>query len=565
MNFDDIYNKFIEKLKENVKNGEDKEISEIIDEIIKEQLKEYLKGEIKEALLNIKDKSEKVILKNIREKLGKSITENAYKAYQLRSLRLSSRLYNNLKDVEKEALKALNEAFEAKKTIADIRKKLLEGYRFEEEDILKVKKKLPKYLQEPLAELQVKQLKTRPLKAAYIRLLESKNAKEFEKALKVALTEKSRYFAERIAKTEEARSFAFARAYEIFEDKNISLAKYHLCSCHKITDQCDFFASVDFGYGKGIYPKDEMVTLPNHPHCACYYSKIHRTIKKKENIRNPFKKTALEFKKKKTVFSVWELNQIASGKHPIDVLNERIYEQLYKQNIFSAFIKQLAKDSDKKFEKVKEDYEHFLSLGARPLSKVEKIEPPDDEFDEFGNEYNEPTEEEIEAIEEYTDWGFLDIREYNEGKNNDKRVGRLVETLKGIFASYAPNSKGKILYRGASRPREKYNRWAKAKIGEVFVFDWSFSSWSEKNDIANDFAEPNVFETPIMFRMIDSGRGGYKIAKYSVDNHQDEDEVLLPRYPVVEVIDKHFDEKGILWIDLTRRDDLEGRLKGWTK
>lgn len=68
-----------------------------------------------------------------------------------------------------------------------------------------------------------------------------------------------------------------------------------------------------------------------------------------------------------------------------------------------------------------------------------------------------------------------------------------------------------------------------------------------------------------MFRMIDSGRGGYKIAKYSVDNHQDEDEVLLPRYPVVEVIDKHFDEKGILWIDLTRRDDLEGRLKGWTK
>ena len=92
----------------------------------------------------------------------------------------------------------------------------------------------------------------------------------------VAVQEKSRYVAERIARTESARAWAdgFIARYET--DDTVAAYRWEVSSAHPCTDVCDMYANVDlWGLGKGIYPKDQCPTLPAHPHCLCYLSPIY--------------------------------------------------------------------------------------------------------------------------------------------------------------------------------------------------------------------------------------------------------------------------------------------------
>ena len=86
----------------------------------------------------------------------------------------------------------------------------------------------------------------------------------------MAVQEKARYHAERIARTENARAYADGQMSRYMNDPDVVALKWKLGSRHPRYDICDFYANADlYGLGKGVYPKDKFPRLPAHPHCMC--------------------------------------------------------------------------------------------------------------------------------------------------------------------------------------------------------------------------------------------------------------------------------------------------------
>ncbi len=116
------------------------------------------------------------------------------------------------------------------------------------------------------------------LRVAYNELLEAVkkgNEKAIEKAVEVAVNEKSRYVAERITRTEMARAWADGFIAKIKDDADVVAVKFKLSSRHPVFDICDMYAKADmYGLGAGIYPKDKLPPLPVHPHCLCRYVEV---------------------------------------------------------------------------------------------------------------------------------------------------------------------------------------------------------------------------------------------------------------------------------------------------
>ena len=124
-------------------------------------------------------------------------------------------------------------------------------------------------------------LTTKALKRAYKDLVEACAKLETEavdKALWTAVQEKSRYYAERIARTESARAWYEGYMADSDSDDDVVGFKYTLSSAHKRKpyDICDVYANADFGFGKGIWPKGRQPDIPVHPHCMCYYGKVFK-------------------------------------------------------------------------------------------------------------------------------------------------------------------------------------------------------------------------------------------------------------------------------------------------
>lgn len=124
-------------------------------------------------------------------------------------------------------------------------------------------------------------LTTKALKRAYKDLVEACAKLETEavdKALWTAVQEKSRYYAERIARTESARAWYEGYMADSDSDDDVAGFKYTLSSAHKRKpyDICDVYANADFGFGKGIWPKGRQPEIPVHPHCMCYYVKVFK-------------------------------------------------------------------------------------------------------------------------------------------------------------------------------------------------------------------------------------------------------------------------------------------------
>ena len=188
---------------------------------------------------------------------------------------LSTALYQNAKGTAKVTYKVIQEHIKSQSTIVELREALYDGYGYEE--LLPIKKTLPRYLSKILAEEKVAKLTTKPLKNAYIAYLEAKTDKQMEKAMKVALEERARYYATRIAKTEEAKAFTLSNATRHIE-KDIKFVKWTLSSLHRTTCICEFYANQDIGYGRGIY---RLLDAPapvysTHPNCLCSLRPVYR-------------------------------------------------------------------------------------------------------------------------------------------------------------------------------------------------------------------------------------------------------------------------------------------------
>ena len=111
------------------------------------------------------------------------------------------------------------------------------------------------------------------LKTAYNKLLEAvqgSNQDNINKAVSVAINEKSRYVAERIARTEAGRAY-FDGVIAKYKDNPLVIAyKWELASRHPAEDICDMYAGADlFGLGPGIFPKKICPPMPAHPNCLC--------------------------------------------------------------------------------------------------------------------------------------------------------------------------------------------------------------------------------------------------------------------------------------------------------
>lgn len=106
--------------------------------------------------------------------------------------------------------------------------------------------------------------------------LEHGSEKAAQRALQNAIQEKSRYVAERIARTEGARARYDAFMAQAGEDEDVVAYKWKLGSRHPAEDICDMYANADlYGLGKGVFPKDKVIPQPAHPHCLCHYAPVY--------------------------------------------------------------------------------------------------------------------------------------------------------------------------------------------------------------------------------------------------------------------------------------------------
>lgn len=119
-------------------------------------------------------------------------------------------------------------------------------------------------------------LRTAPLRVSYLRLLDQLEkglAKGIERAVRVATEEKTRYFAERILRTESARAWGEGFFDQVERDPDATGLRWETSSAHRIFDVCDFNHRADlFGMGPGVYPKEHRPSYPAHPHCLCVLS-----------------------------------------------------------------------------------------------------------------------------------------------------------------------------------------------------------------------------------------------------------------------------------------------------
>lgn len=117
------------------------------------------------------------------------------------------------------------------------------------------------------------------LRASYVQLVKAVQEgteEQLEKAIQVAVNEKSRYVAERIVRTEMARAYADGFLRKAMDDDDIVAIRFKLGTRHPKFDICDLYAGADlYGLGKGVYPKDKVPPLPVHPHCLCRYVELY--------------------------------------------------------------------------------------------------------------------------------------------------------------------------------------------------------------------------------------------------------------------------------------------------
>lgn len=120
----------------------------------------------------------------------------------------------------------------------------------------------------------LQRLKTPALRSAYsllVKAIDARNDQAFSKAVYSATQERTRYFAERIARTELRRAYIDGFLAKYQDDPTVLAYRWRMSSAHPVFDICDLHANADlYGLGKGIYPKDKVPLLPAHPHCLCY-------------------------------------------------------------------------------------------------------------------------------------------------------------------------------------------------------------------------------------------------------------------------------------------------------
>jgi hypothetical protein len=231
--------------------------------------------------------------------MAQPVAADAVLKLQVGAVELSSRLWREADEtgivVQGIVQRHLGGFADARKLALD----LFEGYAFrsptdEPLQISAANKQLPRYLREALlsdpgierdlavnfARIQVNDLKTPALRAAYAQLLDAiatledgKGAALLDKRLEVAFYERVRYFAQRIAQTEIHRAFAKRQAAELMADADVEFVQIRRAPGFQLPCICVLYTGRDvYGLGAGVYPKAMAPLPPYHPYCRCVVS-----------------------------------------------------------------------------------------------------------------------------------------------------------------------------------------------------------------------------------------------------------------------------------------------------
>lgn len=124
------------------------------------------------------------------------------------------------------------------------------------------------------------------------------NAKQLLKELDKAVEKQSQELIERavrwwiynrqltrfktIAQTELANAFHLAQIRATEEDADVVGYQWRLSASHPRRDICNVYATIDYGLGKGVWPKDKVPRRKPHPHCLCYLLPVIKRKSHKE-------------------------------------------------------------------------------------------------------------------------------------------------------------------------------------------------------------------------------------------------------------------------------------------
>ena len=257
-------------------------------------------------------------------------------------MKLSKRLHT-LK-VRQNVIVAIASAMKQAKTVAQMAMDIYDGYNSGQGvlDQAVLRKDLNKVLQmarravdgdeEILDDLRKKarkiqqythSMKTKPLEAAYNEFVDACTADELsetaiERAARTAIEETTRYQAERMARTEAARAWFDGYIAAREDDSDVWGYRWRLSSRHYRCpfDQCDVCANMNVGYGKGIYPKNKVPSIPRHPHCMCMLEDVFSWEQDGEEIKPEGAREyidSLEEKQKEALFGKDGLQAYEAG------------------------------------------------------------------------------------------------------------------------------------------------------------------------------------------------------------------------------------------------------------
>lgn len=231
---------------------------------------------------------------------------------------LSDRLYGTSRNVRVEITNAINSAFRQGKTIVQMARDIYDGYgyggKFSVADLPTYLENLKKYataLAKGNADI-LKQFETAlkiaqdnidkmlannyagtpntDLVTAYKNILDAAkklSVDGLENAAKVAVEERARYYADRIARTETAAAWFDGYMAQYEDDTDVFGFKWVLSTRHPKFDQCDVAANANVGFGRGVYPKSKVPRIPRHPHCMCALELVYEWEVDKDTKFNP--------------------------------------------------------------------------------------------------------------------------------------------------------------------------------------------------------------------------------------------------------------------------------------
>jgi hypothetical protein len=339
-----------------------------------------------------------------------AILKKLSSSWDASGLTLSQKLHGADTQMYKVIVNTLETQIRANKSVVEIARSLYDGYNY---DKVINTQDLPKYLNafrhaltddadtlslarqtaERISALSRNGAPNQALAAAYKQLLETATTgteKALKNAVYVAVNEKSRYVAERIARTEATKAWADGFFAKTLQDKHVVGFKWVIGSRHPVYDICDMYAKADmFNLGAGIYPKDRVPPLPAHPHCLCHIAEVYKGEVDLSNQQdntdesvNQWLKGLTENQSRQVLgFKGTQEWQSGSGWQdylrgwqglgsPVSRLDAAFVRGLMEKNLFQpddSFLSDIAKSQGLSYTLGKEGYARFLSDNGKAL------------------------------------------------------------------------------------------------------------------------------------------------------------------------------------------------------